>query len=166
MRIVQQVNQSDVWNHWRLVEGFTTDDFRADIRGALPRDLVWSLCEVQPEDINRLFIISSDDWSNISGGTFRVTDVAARMDLPSNNKHTIQIATDIGKKEEHLKSGGQLDTKLIAITENHSPSGRFTFIEGNRRSVAFLRQGSLIGISIFVGYSPSVVNCVWARHSY
>jgi hypothetical protein len=139
---------------------------RSDIRGSLPTDHTWFVCEVEQQDIDRLFIISSDDWSDISGGSFRVADVAARLELTSTNMDTIRIANDIRSKITHVASGGQLDTKLMAITDSPSLFGPFTLIEGNRRSVTFLQRGTLVGSLIFVGYSSAVVHCVCARHTY
>jgi hypothetical protein len=166
MRSICKVPQDDVWRHWQRVEGNNPLDFRSDIRSRLPANLTWHLCEVESQDAERLFIISSDDWAEISGGSFRVVDVNARLDTPSTNANTVRIGDDIRRKIEHVRAGGQLDTQLIAITDSQSLVGPFTLIEGNRRSVTFLRRDTLVGSSIFVGYSPLVANCVWARHTY
>ena len=166
MRPVRQLVEREVWEHWQRVEGDHSPSFRSDIRDALPTNLVWFLCEVQQEDVDRLFIISSDDWTDISGGTFRVSDVAHRLDLPSSCDHTNRIAEDIRSKLSHLDSGGQLDQRLIGITDSPSLFGPFTLIEGNRRSAAFYHRKYLVGSLIFVGYSPLVVDCPWTRHTY
>ncbi len=166
MRIVRQVAQLDVWRHWQSVEQHNSSDFRSDIRSRLPGNLAWFLCEVEQQDADRLFIISSDDWTDISGGMFRVIDVAARLDVPSAQADTIRLGGDIRSKIEYLDMGGKLDTQLISITDSPSLFGPFTFIEGNRRSVTFLRRGTLIGSSIFLASSPDVVDCVWASHTY
>jgi hypothetical protein len=166
MRPVRQVLQDDVWGHWQRIERHGSPDFRTDIRSRLPANLTWFLCEVQPSDADRLYIISSDDWADVSGGSFRVTDVAARLDTPSTHADTTRIRDDIRRKIEHLSAGGQLDARLIAITDSPSLFGPFTLVEGNRRSVAFLRRGTMVGSSIFVGCSPAVVDCAWSRHTY
>jgi hypothetical protein len=167
MLLVQEgVQQQDVWNHWQRVEQHLSPNFRSDIRDRLPHDLVWSRYEVQSEDIDRLFIISSEDWLDISGGTFKVADVVTRLNLPSSDSNTKRIANNIQDKLRFLSSGGQLDSQLIAITNNPAQSGPFTFIEGNKRAVAFQHLRCLVGVTIFVGCSPSVVHCWWARYSY
>lgn len=163
---LRQVAQNDVWEHWQRVENNPSPDFRSDIRNALPADLTWFLCEVQPYDIDRLFIISSDDWFDISGGTFRVIDIAARLDYFSTNEHTIRIASNIHNQLSFLSSGGHLDCRLVSITDSPSLFGPFTLLEGNKRSVTFFLRNALIGSSIFVGYSHAVVDCVWTRHTY
>jgi hypothetical protein len=166
MRPVKRVAEKDVWEHWQRVEKHLSSDFRSDIRNSLPADLTWFLCEVQPHDIDKLFIISSIDWADISGGTFRMTDVAARLDNPSTNVHTIRIASDIHDKLSFLSSGGNLDSQLVSITDSPSLFGPFTLLEGNRRSVTFFLRNTLVGSLIFVGYSPNVVDNKWSRYTY
>ena len=148
------------------VENFTDPNFRSDIRTPLPRDLNWYISQVEVKDIESMFIISSGDWTDISGGSFRVSDVAARFNLPTTNNDTQRIGDDIRNKIAYLKSGGNLDTRLIAVTHDDQFGGPFTFIEGNRRSVAFASQGPLVGSMIFVGVSPAITHYSWAGKSY
>ena len=132
MNLIQQVTQDDVWEHWKRIENHNSPNFRSDIRDPLPTDLTWSLCEIQAQDIDHLFIISSDDWSDISGGTFLVSEVAARINSHSNDKDSIRIASDIRKKISFLESGGQLDSRLIMVTNSPTLTSPFTLIEGNK----------------------------------
>jgi hypothetical protein len=166
MRPLQQITEIEVLEHWKHVERHASLDFRPEIRKRLPSDLAWHLCRVEQEDIERLFLISSDDWARISGGTFRVSDVCARLDVPTRNRDAVRIGGDIRDKIEFLRSGGVLDQRLIAITDSRSLSGPFTVIEGNRRCVAFLRLGALVGAAVFVGCSLRVARCFWTRHTY
>jgi len=167
MQLLRQTTELEVWEHWRRVENHTSLTFRTDIRDRLPTDILWYLCKFQEEDVERLFIISSDDWADISKGSFQVVDVARRRtDLQSSNKDTKRIAQNIDDKIAYIESGGQLDTLLIAITDSPSLYGPFTLIEGNKRAVAFARQNTLARSLFFVGYSPCVVDCVWTRHTY
>ena len=166
MRPIRLVTQDEVWEHWQRVENHASPDFRRDIRDAMPSDLQWTLCEVEQHDVDRLFIISSEDWSDISGGSFRAADVEARLDLPTKQQDTLRIANSIRGTINYLKSGGQLDSQLIAITDNPSLLGPFTLMEGNHRCVAFIRCGILTGRSFFVGYSPATTACLWTRHTY
>ena len=167
MQLRRQATGLEVMEHWHKYENDRCPNFRADIRDHLPTDILWYLCEVQEEDIERLFIISSDDWTDISKRSFQVVHVARRRtDLQSSNKDTKRIAQNIDDKIAYIESGGQLDTLLIAITDSPSLYGPFTLIEGNKRAVAFARQNTLAGSLFFVGYSPCVVDCVWTRHTY
>ncbi len=166
MYLIHHVTQDDVWEHWKRVENHNSTNFRSDIRDPLPTDLTWSFCEFQPYDIDHLYIISSDDWTDISGGTFRVSDVAPRIASPSNCNDSIRIASDIRNKISHLESGNQLDSRLILVTDSPSLTGPFTLIEGNKRCVAFYLRETLIGCSVFVGSSPNIKSYFWARHTY
>jgi len=166
VRPIQQLEEREVWDHWQRVEGHSSPSFRSDIRRKLPSNLSWYLCEVQPEDLDRLFVISSDDWADISGGTFRVSDVANRVEVQSSCPDTIRIAEDIRCKISSVDTGRELDRRLIGITDSPSLFGPFTLIEGNRRSATFYRRGLLVGSLVYIGYSPLVVDCFWARHTY
>lgn len=148
------------------VEGFSTSDFRSDVRDPLPGDLTWYLAEIERRDLNELFVISSGDWTDISGGTFRLLDVVSRLKLSSEDLDTQRIVNDIAKKTEFLDSGNEFDTRFIAVTNCPDLSGPFTFIEGNRRSVALCARRDIVARQIFVGTSPSIVDYTWARKSF
>ncbi|MBI5938325.1 MAG: hypothetical protein HY850_10825 [Betaproteobacteria bacterium] len=166
MKKLQEILQEDVWQHWMRVENFDYLDFRSDIRGPLPEDLTWYLAEIEEKDINQLFIISSSDWADITGGTFRVADVVGRLHLQSSNPDTQRLSEDIQKKMMFLEAGGELDTKLIAVTNCPELKGPFTFIEGNRRSVALSARMDIVGRRIFVGTSPAIKDYGWAKKSF
>ena len=166
MKKLHEVLQFDVWQHWMSIENCSNLDFRSDIRDPLPEDLTWYLAEIEEEDLNRLFIISSDDWTDISGGTFRVLDVVNRLNLRSENPDTQRIINDIRKKMKFLDSGGELDTRLIAVTNCPDLGGPFTLIEGNRRTVTFCVRKAIVGCQIFVGTSPAIISYGWARQSF
>lgn len=166
MKKIHEVLQIDVWKHWMKVENFTNFNFRSDIRNPLPKDLTWYLAEIEEEDLNQLFIISSGDWADISDGTFRVLDVVSRLNLRSDNPDTQRIANDIHKKVEFLNTGRKLDTQLIAVTNSPDLDGPFTIIEGNRCSVALCVCTAIVGCQIFIGTSSDIINYKWAKKSY
>lgn len=166
MKKLQKIPQVDVWKHWMRVENHNKLDFRSDIRGPLPEDLSWYLAEIEEKDLNQLFIISSADWTDISAGTFRVIDVVNRLYFQSSLDDTQRIRKDIQEKIKFLDSGGVFDTKLIAVTNCPELKGPFTFIEGNRRSVALYERMNIVGCQIFVGTSPEIKNYKWAQKSF
>lgn len=163
MKKLCKVLQSDVWEHWKKVEKFEKDNFRNDIRGPLPKDLDWYLAEIEEDDLNRLYIISSDDWSDISRGTFRVLEVVNRLYDNTENQDTNRISLNIKSKLDFISSGGELDTFLIAVTDKIDMSGPITFIEGNRRSIAFCSIRKIVGNQIYIGVSSDVTKYIWAR---
>jgi len=166
MKILNEVSESDVWQHWKQVESFNDDNFRSDIRDPLPKDLKWFLAEVENADLDRLYIISSGDWSDISDGTYRVRNVVNNLNQQSTNLNTQRIIADIRKKMEFLDGGGELDTRLIAVTNLQDLSGPFTFIEGNRRSVTFFARNAIVGCHIYIGVSSEIISYGWARKSF
>lgn len=164
MKIVKKVNQDEVWNHWKIVEGFTTDDFRSDIRNPLPNDLDWVLAIVQKEDIDSLFIISSDDWKQerLCEPDFKLTTAIANY---SNTRSSNGKYNDIRTKELLLSSDQKtLDTKLILVSPNKE--GPFTIIEGNKRAIALGKLQKIVGLEFFFGISPAIKDYLWARYSH
>ncbi len=166
MRIIRQVSDDNVWQHWMKVEGHQKSDFRADIRDPLPNSLRWYIAKIEEGDISKLFIISSEDWTEISNGSFRVQEVANRINIKNGNKDTQRISSDIKRKLEFTRGGGILDNFLIAVTDSLKLDGPFTFIEGNRRSVTFVINSTIIGCEIFIGISPDIRGYKWASQSY
>ena len=166
MKPIEKVSQDTVWEHWRQVEKLDSLESRSDILDNLPDDLQWYRCEIQPIDLGHLYIISSRDWIALTNKTFRVIDAARNLDKYNNDQKQDRIITDIREKIRFLESGGKLDHSLITITDSPSLSGPFSIIEGNRRSVAFVYRRMLLGRSIFVGTSPAVVDCKWAKAPY
>ena len=164
MKIVKKVNQDEVWNHWKTIEGFTTNDFRSDIRNPLPEDLDWVLAMVEKEDIDSFFIISSDDWKQegLCDPDFKLTTAITNYSsTPSSNGKYGDI-----RAKELLFSSGQntLDTKLILVSP--SKEGPFTFIEGNKRVIALGKLQKIVGLEFFFGISPSIKDYLWARYSH
>lgn len=166
MKYLNLVLPQNVWDHWKKIENHSELNFRSDIRDPLPENLTWHLAEIEEKDLNQLFIISSSDWTDISGGTFRVIDIVNRFNLPSDNLDTQRITKDIRKKIEFLKCGNELDTKLISVTNSPNLSGPFTLIEGNRRSIALSLLNTIVGCQIFLGVSPEIINYNWAKKSF
>ncbi len=163
MKITKNVSQDEVWNHWKTVEGFTTDNFRSDIRDPLPTNLDWALAVVEKGDINSLFVISSDDWKQegLCSSDFKLTTAITNY---SNTQSSNGKYGDIRAKELLFTSNqSALDTKLILVSS--SKEGPFTIIEGNKRAIALGKVERLIGLEIFCGISPSIKDYLWARYS-
>ena len=166
MKIINEVEQSEVWKHWAMTETHIKPELRSEIRDPLPDDMKWYTGRIEKSDIENMYIISSSDWTDISNGSFLVADVASRLDLPTENPDTKRISDNIREKILFLKSGGILDTKLIAITNCSELKGPFVFIEGNKRSVTFAVLNTLVDSEIFIGISPEITDYVWAWHTY
>ena len=177
MRIVRSVTQDEVWDHWFRTENYgrykpltgeslkqEIEDWRSDIKSPLPSDTRWHEAVIEQADVSRLFIISSDDWADISGHTFLVSSVAANLDAAFSNEDSLRISSNVKKKLSFLESGGTLDARLILVSDK--VSGPFTVIEGNRRAVALLCLNKLVGTKIYLGISRGITNYVWSRYAY
>ena len=163
MKIIKKVSQDDVLNHWKSVEGFTTDDFRSDIRDPLPTDLDWALAVVEESDVDLLFVISSDDWrkEGLCIPNFKLATVVANYSRTSSPDGKY---ADIRVKEMLFASDLKaLDTKLFLVAP--SINGPFTLIEGNKRAIALSKLGKLVGLETFCGISPEIKGYHWARCS-
>ena len=169
--------QSKVWDHWFRIENldrYSTltrstleseiNNWRSDIKSPLPRDIAWYEAEVEEGDINLLYIISSDDWSDISKKSFLVTTVSGFLHSIHTNNDSIRIAENIREKIRFLESGGSFDTKFIGVSENYTSP--FTLLEGNRRAVALCRLNRLVGVRIYLGISQAIKSYLWVRYTY
>ena len=162
---LHKVTENVVWDHWKMVEGFHESDFRSDIRDPLPMNIEWFLVRIEHSDIQKLYVISSDDWGELSRTNYLVESVAKNINIiNSPNKDTLRIQSDIIEKIKLLKSGATLDTKLILVTDDYD--GLFTIIEGNRRAVAFLLTNQLVGIEVYLGITKDISKYHWSRYTY
>lgn len=165
MKILKQVSQSEVFNHWEKVEKISIAN-RADIVFPLVayNDLVWNLAEVEATDVEKIYICSSDDWKvdGLCVPDFKLTTAIENYQKSdfSQGKYS-----DIKAKEEIFsKDINGLDTKLILVADN--PDDPFTLIEGCKRSVALGNLKKLIGLEMYIGVSPAIKNYVWSRYVY
>jgi len=109
MRLLKECKQDEVWNHWKKVEGFSDDNFRRDIRSYLPSDIKWYLAKIEEQDLQKLYIISSDDWRKLTE-TFKLVDVANAI----NNDICDEKVRDIKEKEKLYQNNiNSLDKKFI-----------------------------------------------------
>lgn len=165
MRIIKQVNQSEVFSHWEKVERISIWN-RQDIVFPLVAygDLIWSLAVIEDADIEKIYICSSDDWKTdgLCIPNFKLTTAIEnykKSDL-SQRKYA-----DIKAKEEIFSENiSGLDTRLILVGDGQN--GCFTLIEGCKRSVALGSLNKLVGLEVYIGISSAIKNYVWSRYVY
>lgn len=163
MRIIKEVKQEEVWNHWKLVEGFSDNNFRSEIRGILPQDMKWFLAGIEKEDLPYTYIISSDDWREDKICTLDFKLLTAISNYKISN-YNIGKYKNIREKEIIFQNNiDGLDKKFIFVSP--SQSGPFTIIEGNKRAIALGILGKLSNLEIYLGISPRIKNYFWARYS-
>lgn len=163
MKMIREIKQKEVWDHWKTVEGFSNDDFRSDIRGKLLQDMEWFLAKTQKEDLSRIYIISSDDWreDKICSPDFKLITAISNYKASNCN---IGKYKDIREKEVIFRNNiDALDKKLIFVAPTQK--GVFTIIEGNKRAIALGSLGSFNNLGVFLGVSDSIKDFVWVRYS-
>jgi len=162
MKPLRGVQQEEVWNHWKKVERIPETDvmWRGDIRNYLPRNMKWFLAEIEEQDIEKIFVISSDDWKTITE-TFRLLDTVKSLDTIKDDDMVKNI---LAKKKIYQHDIDGLDRKFILVSP--SVNGNFTIIEGNKRALALLSMNRLVGNQIYLGISSKIKNYVWARYSF
>jgi len=127
-------------------------------------DLEWSLVELEGADLDKLYIISSDDW-RVDG--LCIPDFKLVTAISSYQKSTRSDGkfADIKAKEDiFVTNPSALDTKFIFVATKQG--GPFTLIEGNKRSVALGNLEKLVGLEVFLGTSPAIKNYVWSRYAF
>src|SRR4051812_47899343 len=91
MKILSQVDQSVVFNHWVMVENLRDISQRKDIVDPLMNlhDLLWHVGEIEEHDVPYIFNISSDDWrtDGICVPDFKVVTSAGNVHDAGGNKH-------------------------------------------------------------------------------
>jgi hypothetical protein len=160
MKPLRGCSQYEIIDHWRTTEHYRTIFFRCDIIEKLPNDLKWFEVEIESNDIEKMYIISSDDW-RILTSSFRVIDVVNSISKGKiDEKFVPNILEKKIKYEENINS---IDRKLILV----SPTihGNFTIIEGNKRAVALHSINKLVGNTVYLGISNDVRSFVWARYA-
>lgn len=165
MRIIKQVNQSEVISHWEKVEKISIWS-RQDIVFPLVAygDLIWSLAVIEDADIENIYICSSDDWKTdgLCSPNFKLTTAIENYKKSdfSQGKYA-----DIKAKEEIFSRNiSGLDTKLILVGDGQNEC--FTLIEGCKRSVALGSLNKLVGLEMYIGVSLAIKNYMWSRYVY
>jgi len=161
MKLIKEVKQEEVWNHWKRVERIheTTIWWRSDIRHPLPRNLKWYLAEIEEKDIEKIFVISSDDWKTLTA-TFTLSEATEVFNKGIADE---KVGNILAKKKIYQNNLDGLDRRFILVAP--SINGSFTIIEGNKRAVALLSMNKLVGNQIYLGISREIRNYHWARYS-
>ena len=165
MKIIKSVSQGEVFGHWEKIEKRSIWQ-RSDIVFPLVAyaDLAWGLAEIEAEDINRLYICSSDDWQT-EGLCYPDFKLVTAIENYKKSNFSYGKYADIKAKEDiFAKNPNGLDTKFVLVAD--AVAGPYTIIEGCKRCVALGKLDKLIGNKVYLGISSSIKSFVWARHMY
>jgi hypothetical protein len=138
-------------------------DYRSDIKGGLPPNIVWQEAIVEEADVDRMYIISSADWEVLSRGTFRVDMVAQNIDPNHSEYHTKRHSEYIMQLRDHFAAGTSIDTKSILVAP--AEAGPFTIMDGNHRMAALSLLNKLVGVEVYLGISSGVRGSMWTVRS-
>lgn len=166
MKIIRSVSQHEVFDHWSRIENINiSQGDRSDIVSPLLSyaDLRWNLLGLEDKDLNKIYIISSDDWKTdgVCTPNFKLT--TAISNYRGSNKSQGKFADIAAKEQAFLSNSNAMDTKLLLVSTDQD--GPFTLIEGNKRSVALGSLERLVGLEVFLGASPAIKNYVWSRYA-
>lgn len=150
--------EQDVFSAWRRAAHNAVRP-NSDVWGKLSKDTCWFRGNIEQSDVECLYVIGSGDWKEVFG-SYRIVDIVADK-LPVNDKYNhcqrfreMQDAIAEGKKFEPL------------IVVSYSGMGPFVIIDGNHRAVAYLRLGSLVSRSVFIGLHSNIKSdFVWFRQA-
>lgn len=123
----------------------------------IPNNTQWYVIDFNKEDLERTFIVPSDDWLSITNNIFRFLE--ALKNIESNFLHADRI-----REIKAAVNDGNVSKNLILVAS--SPESFFTIIEGNHRAVALASKAldhnekSIVN-EMFLGISPQMRNYVW-----
>jgi len=163
VRILSACSKEDVYGHWNQVDSFKNclhaASWRKRIWSPLPTNTRWFNSEIEVKDLERIFIISSDEWSSLDR-SFKLISVAERFEKKVDSDIACRILDLVDRFKEDAVS---LDRKLTMVSA--SLKGNFTIIDGNKRAVALHKIGKLAGNRVYLGISANITEYRWAKQA-
>lgn len=176
MKLNSIVSEPEVYNDFSKAnpeEPFVTEPtsrmaeiinpFRWELKGT------WYLATIEEKDLERLNIISSEDWVTdmqlIQKTDYRLSIASKNLNSEKDykNEETSDRLKKIQDMISFLNGGGVFKNKLIIAGTNLD--GPFTVIDGNHRSVALYHSKKFVGITVYYYMYPANNYYHWSRHS-
>lgn len=155
-RVIDQPNLGDAEeNAYRALvlgehRGYQRD---ADVFTGMPADVQWFRARLTREEVAQLLYIDYDYWTELSGGTRRVADGAARV------RRGIE-AFRVGNGgywyvADALRAGASFPEPILVGTDERSP---LVVLEGHVRLTGYLLRPEYLPatLPILVGFSPQM----------
>ena len=131
----------------------------SDVWRKLPEGTCWFACQLEPSDIEKIFVYGGREWKD-AFGTFSLNAVA-QANLAQDDRH--QHKSRIERLMHTLATGHKF--RALALTA-FSADGPFVMIDGSHRAAAMLRLGILAGQSCYVGFHQQIgKDYAWFRHA-
>ena len=136
---------------------------RSPMIDSLPQDITWYVASYDKDDIQRTYIVPSNDWGAVSSNTYHPLKIMENLHLDDGHAKKINsIKSSLGKEN--------LDKRLILISSDLSST--LTIIEGNHRGVAILMDAlekdakNPIIDEVFIGISPAMKDYAFHIEKY
>jgi len=146
----------------------------------LPADTQWWQVQLEPADLDRIYVFPRSHWRKIANGSFLISSIVEGLRarnagprfngfVPPNGRAPRDLAEFISKIQS-LSYRLQKETDdsavlLIGKAEQHP----MLIFEGNHRLTAALLaspEAFTNRFRVFFGYSPNMVRCCWYRNSF
>jgi len=142
--------QNNALRYWLLSAS------RFNMLEPLPAGITWYSATYDRADIDRTYVVASNNWGPITGNSYR-TDVAMR--------NLTMIGDPAAKIRDVRASLSSIDRRLILVASDINSV--LTIIEGNHRAVAMFAdaldrnaQDPIIA-EVFVGVSSNMLQYMW-----
>jgi hypothetical protein len=155
------VKEDEVWKHWRAVDQIPDEivNWKTEVRGKLPNIVAWFRSKIEKDDLDKIYIISSDDWK-VLVQSFKLVDAVKSLE---ENQQTSLGESILETKKAYEKNLNGLDRVLVFVAP--TIRGNYTIIDGNKRAVALLSLKKLIGLQVYLGISPKIRDYYWAKYT-
>ncbi|WP_338847782.1 hypothetical protein V8J88_03390 [Massilia sp. W12] len=159
--------------HWETVvlpawrrAACSSEDANADVWRHLPPDCCWLQGEIETPDIEKMFIIGSQDWFDVFGA-YQLGHIAQRIQAD----RAAQAPDDIWQHHSHVqylydsycRQSRPAQPLMLAAADARGP---FVLLDGNHRALALYLLRQLVGQPCFVALHASMEqDFLWMRRA-
>ena len=124
---------------------------RNDIVDAtFPRDAAWFTAEVEPDDVDRMFMIRVPDFNTMSKGSWQIRPAAEYFaETFSTGMYDPQYPYNADKMRKLLAWSDRQASRAILVSD--TGQGPTTILDGNHRLVLLQHENALVGASVYIG---------------
>lgn len=156
----------DVENEWEnAVRRALLFRRRGHMWRELPADVQWWEVRLDPEDADKLQVLSRCHWRTIANGNFRLREVVERVRTGTFPPKVQDFIDKIHALSYRLLEGEDNSAVLLIGVDEQKP---FTILEGNHRlAAAALASPELLQtrFRVLCGFSANMTRSCWYRNS-
>jgi hypothetical protein len=146
----------------------------------LPPDTQWWEVEMEPRDLDHIFVFPRAHWRKIAGGDFRLTVIVERLrarrgavpgarGLPGYGRASRGLQEFVSKIESLSNRIRSLPDNSAVLLISTAAGQPMLIFEGNHRLSAALLASAEVAqtrFRVFLGCSPNMARCCWYRASF